>query len=88
MRRKPDATGPTDAQWECLEPPLPKPKSGTRRGGRPPADLRGVRDAIFYHLRGGQAWRLLPHDFPPWQAVYGHFRAWRESGTWGWTARP
>ena len=61
---------------------LPRPRSGTRKGGRPAADLRAVCDAIFYHLRGGAAWRLLPHDFPPWQTVYGYFRAWRDDGTW------
>ncbi len=82
MVRQPDPTDLTDDQWEHREPLLPKPKSGSRRGGRPAADLREVTDAIFYHLRGGLAWRLLPHDFPPWQTVYGYFRAWRLSGVW------
>ena len=72
----------TDAQWDHLEPLLPKPKCGTRKGGRPAAALREVVNAIFYHLRGGQAWRLLPHDFPPWQTVYGYFRGWRDGGVW------
>ena len=83
MSRKPYPTDLTDAQWERLEPLLPKPESGTLKAGRPAADLREVCDAVFSHLRGGQAWRLLPHDFPPWQTVYGYFRAWRESGAWG-----
>lgn len=82
MTRKPYATDLTDEQWAHLEPLLPKPKSGTPKGGRPAADLREVANAIFYQLRGGLAWRLLPHDFPPWQTVYGHFRAWRMSGAW------
>ena len=82
MTRKPYPTDLTDDQWEQLEPLLPKPKSGTRRGGRPAADLREVANAVFYHLRGGLAWRLLPHDFPPWQTVYGYFRAWRLAGVW------
>ena len=80
MERKPYATDLTDAQWEHLQPILPAPKSGTAKGGRPPADLRDVVDAIFYQMRGGSAWRLLPHDFPPWQTVYGYFRTWRASG--------
>jgi len=82
MIRKPYSTDLTDDQWERLAPLLPKSRSGTRNGGRPAADLREVVNAIFYHLRGGSAWRLLPHDFPPWQTVYGYFRAWRVAGTW------
>jgi len=34
---------------------------------------RGVFDAIFYVLRSGCPWRLLPGDFPPWSTVYYHF---------------
>ena len=30
----------------------------------------------------GGAWRLLPHDFPPWRTVYGYFRQWRRLGWW------
>jgi putative transposase len=39
-------------------------------------------DAILYVLRSGCTWRLLPHDFPPWQTVYHYFRLWRLDGTW------
>jgi transposase len=41
-------------------------------------------DAIFYAVvRGGCAWRLLPHEFPPWQTIYHYFRTtWRLDGTW------
>jgi putative transposase len=35
-----------------------------------------------YVLRGGIAWRALPHDSPPWQTVYHSFRMWRLDGTW------
>ncbi|BAZ12352.1 transposase [Calothrix sp. NIES-4071] len=30
----------------------------------------------------GCTWRGLPGGFPPWQTVYGYFRAWRLDGTW------
>jgi len=43
---------------------------------------RAILDAIFYIVRGGCAWRLLPHDFPPWQIVYQYFWRWRNDGTW------
>jgi putative transposase len=44
--------------------------------------LREVLDAIFYVVKSGCAWRLLPHDFPPWKTVYHYFRFWRLDGTW------
>jgi putative transposase len=45
--------------------------------------LREIVDAIFYVVvRSGCAWRLLPHDFPPWKTVHHYFRRWRIDGTW------
>jgi putative transposase len=44
--------------------------------------LREILDAIFYVLKSGCTWRLLPHDFPPWKTVYHYFRFWRLDGTW------
>jgi transposase len=44
--------------------------------------MRDVIDGIQYVLRGGCAWRLMPHDLPHWQTVYQTFRAWRRDGTW------
>lgn len=69
----------SDAEWEVLGPLVPEAKFG----GRPRAhDARELLDAIFYVLRSGCAWRLLPHDFPPWQTAYHYFRLWRLDGTW------
>jgi putative transposase len=83
MSRKPYPTDLTDEQWERLDPLLPQPKSGTPKGGRPiTVDRRAVVNAIFYHLRAGGAWRMMPRDFPAWQTVYGLFRDWRLDGTW------
>ncbi len=44
--------------------------------------MREIIDAIFYVLRSGCAWRMLPHDLPPWQTVYGYFNTWRREGVW------
>ena len=53
----------TDAEWAVLAPLVPAPMAG----GRPARhDRREVVDAILYVLRGGIAWRALPHDYPPW----------------------
>jgi putative transposase len=68
----------TDAQWEYLQPMLPKPA----KRGRPPTDLRRVIDAIFYVVKGGIPWRYLPTHFPPWQTVYGTFRRWKRDHLW------
>ena len=54
-----------------------------RPGGRPrTTDLRAVLDAIFYLLRTGCQWRLLPREFPPWGRVYHYFQAWQNAGVW------
>jgi len=69
----------TDEQWELLEPLLPPAKSG----GRPrTVDMRDIINALFYILSAGCAWRLLPHDLPPWQTVYYYFRIWNQDQTW------
>jgi len=68
-----------DAEWAFLEPLVPGPKPG----GRPCRhSRRAICDAIFYVVRTGCAWRMLAQDLPPWQTVYGYFRAWRRDGTW------
>ena len=73
------ATNLSDAEWAVLEPLVPAPKGG----GRPCThSRRAICDAIFYAVRTGCAWRLLAEDLPPWQTVYGDFRAWRRDGTW------
>jgi putative transposase len=44
--------------------------------------LHRIVDAIFYLLRTGAQWRLLPHEYPPRGAVFYHYAQWREDGTW------
>src|SRR5438105_15565653 len=68
----------TDEQYALVQPFLPRPQ----RMGRPPADLRAVLNAIFYLLRTGCQWRMLPKDFPPWSTVHTWYRRWRLDGTW------
>ena len=68
----------TDAQWAYLHPLLPKPS----KRGRPPTDRRRIVNAVFYVLKGGSPWRLLPVDFPPWQTAYHLFRQWLADHTW------
>ena len=78
MTREAYPTDVTDEQWALLEPLLPAAKPG----GRPRSvDLREVVNAMLYLLRGGCAWRLLPHEFPSWGTVWTYFRRWRDDGT-------
>jgi putative transposase len=73
------ATDLTDREWALLAPLIPPPKPG----GRPAVhDRRELVNAMLYWLRAGCAWRLLPHDFPPWQTVYHYWRLWRQEGRW------
>ena len=53
----------SDAQWELLEPMLPKAK----KRGRPPSDRRLILNGLLYFVRLGCAWRLLPREFAPWE---------------------
>jgi len=80
VTRKPYPTDLSDAEWQEIEPLIPKSK--TNRGRKRKHPLREILDAIFYLLRAGCAWRMLPHDFPPWKTVYHYFRLWRKEGTW------
>ena len=69
----------SDTEWECLEPHVPPPNNRGRPRAHP---AREIFDAIFYVLKSGCPWRLLPRDFPPWETVYCWFRRWRIDGTW------
>jgi putative transposase len=78
-RRLPYPTDLTDDEWLILKPLLPPDKAGGRPRKYP---MREVINGIHYILRGGCAWRLMPHDLPHWQTAYQTWRAWRQDGTW------
>lgn len=73
------STDLTDAQWNILEPQLPKAK----KRGRRPTDRRRILNGLLYVVRAGCSWRLLPKEYGPWETVYGYFRRWRQQGLWG-----
>ena len=74
-----DPTDLSDLAWALVSPLLPPAGTGGRRRT---TDLRAVLDAIFYLLRTGCQWRLLPRDFPAWGTVYHYFRTWKHTGVW------
>lgn len=69
----------SDAEWILIEPHLPPHK---QRGRPREHGWREILNSIFYIVRSGCAWRLLPHDLPPWKTVYHYYRLWRIDGTW------
>jgi putative transposase len=76
--RAPYPSDLSDAEWALLEPLLPPAKST----GRPRTwSDRLIADAIFYVLRSGCAWRMLPDSFRPWSTVFSRVRRWRLDGT-------
>jgi len=73
---------PTDVSnkaWKVIKKLLPV-ASGN---GRPREyALREIVNAIFYVARGGIAWRMLPHDLPPWSLTYYYYWHWKKAGVW------
>ncbi len=79
MDRKPYPSDLTGDEWELIEPHIPSAEPG----GRPrEVDMREVLNAIFYVLKAGCQWDMLPHDFPPKGTVYHYYNIWRSDGTW------
>ena len=79
MTRKSYLTDLSDPEWEVIEPSIPLAKGD----GRPRKYAwREILNAVFYLLKSGCAWRLLPHDLPHWKTVYHYFRLWPINGAW------
>src|SRR3954469_9220731 len=76
--RKPYPSDLTDDQWTIIEPLIPAHATGRPRTN----DMREVLNAIFYLVRSGGQWDMLPHDLPARSTVYNHFARWRDDGTW------
>ncbi|MBD2536419.1 IS5 family transposase [Nostoc flagelliforme FACHB-838] len=79
MVRKSYTTDLTDMEWEILSPLIPPAKEG----GHPrTTDMREICNAIYYHLKTGCQWNMLPGDFPPSSTVYSYYRKWQRKGVW------
>lgn len=69
----------SDEEWAILEPLIPAAKPG----GRPRSvKMREVVNGIFYLLKSGCQWRMLPKEFPKWKTVHDYFSKWSKDGTW------
>src|SRR5690349_1355965 len=68
--RKPYPTDLSDEQWQQIERLLPKKKQGREALH----SRREMMNALLYWARTGCQWRMMPHDLPPWEAVYAFWR--------------
>jgi putative transposase len=78
ITRKPYPSDLSDEQWSYVEPLLPK---RDKRGRTAQHSRREMLNALLYMARSGCAWRMLPHDLPPWEAVYAFWRRLVEKGS-------
>ncbi len=77
MARKPYPSDVTDEEWEFVAPYL---TLMTEDAPQREHDLREVFNGMRYVVRGGQAWRMMPNDLPPWSAVYQQAQRWIAAG--------
>src|SRR2546421_6278040 len=76
--RKPYPTDVSDEEWAFVAPylTLMTPEAPQRTH-----DLRAVFNALRWIVRAGAPWRLLPNDFPRWEAVYQQTQRWLAAGS-------
>jgi transposase len=67
----------TDAEWDRLEPLLPRGRRGAHR-----VDDRRVISGIIHMLRSGARWRDCPAEYGPYTTIYNRFNRWSRQGIW------
>ena len=75
--RQPYPTDVSDDEWAFVAPYLALMRADAPQRVHDP---REVFNALRWIVRAGAPWRLLPHEFPPWPAVYQQTRRWVEAG--------
>ncbi len=69
----------TDVQWQKQSAFL---RTLQLFGRRLKWEMCLIVNAIFYVVKSGCQWRMLPYDMPPWQTVYYYIRKWKADNTW------
>jgi transposase len=77
MARKPYPSDVSDEEWGFVLPYLTLMREDAPQREH---DLREVFNGMRYVVRGGQAWRMMPNDLPPWAAVYQQAQRWIAAG--------
>jgi transposase len=77
LNRKPYPSDVSDEEWAFVAPYLTLVREDAPQRTH---DLREVFNALRWIVRAGASWRMLPHDLPPWEAVYQQMRGWIAAG--------
>lgn len=76
-KSKPYPSDVTDEEWSFVAPYLTLMREDAPQREH---DLRAVFNAVRWMVRAGASWRMMPHDFPPWEAVYQQTQRWITAG--------
>jgi putative transposase len=68
-----------DNEWELIEHFFERPDP---RGNKGYHSKRTIVNGIFYVIKGGIQWEMLPNDFPPYKTVYDHYNRLCKRGVW------
>ncbi len=70
----------TPSQWskiyECLKPFFLRIHTNNE------TNVKCFVEAVFWVLRSGAQWRMLPREYGDWNVVYQRFSDWAERGVW------
>jgi transposase len=77
MTRTAYPTDVSDEEWAFVAPYL---RLMTEDAPQREYSLREVFNGLRWIVRAGSGWRLMPHDLPPWAAVYQQTQRWIKAG--------
>src|SRR5437879_6002689 len=77
MERKPYPSDVSDEEWSFVAPYL---TLMSEEAPQREHDLREVFNGLRWIVRTGAQWRMMPHDLPPWAAVYQQTQRWLRVG--------
>src|SRR5215210_550715 len=75
--RKPYPSDVSDEEWTFVAPYLALVREDAPQRTH---DLREMLNGLRWVVRTGSPWRYMPHDLPPWEAVYQQTRRWLSAG--------
>lgn len=75
--RKPYPSDVSDEEWALVSPYL---TLLSQEAGQREHSLREVFNGLRYVVKTGAPWRWMPHDLPPWAAVYQQAQRWLAAG--------
>jgi transposase len=76
MARNPYPSDVSNEEWALVVPYL---TLMTEDAPQREYSLRELFNGVRWIVRTGAAWRMLPHDLPPWSAVYQQAQRWRKA---------